>query len=244
MAKIVERITDTSAWVASSDLTAIDLPRDGLITQISIRMAITMGGALTSVQPDGVKRAIENLSIVGDSRTFLGLSGEQTGRLLAFLNMYQYRGAAFNSLPLGTVEQFTWMFHPGSVPSDPFDMSAVIPAQDLATLQSKLTTTGNDEVDDSVTISSGIYYYTIWKVTEIPMVNGKTPGLMVPDTSTNVIALDANLSNYSKEIDLPTGGFLRSVLIMVQDDTGTRPLRADDEVTAVRVRLPRTGKPF
>ncbi len=209
MPKIVERINDTSTWAATTDLAAIDLPKDGLITQISVRFAVTMDSGLTAVQPDGLRRAIENLSIEGNGRTFMSLSGEQTGRLLAFRNMYQYKGAAFNSLALGTDENYTWMIHPGSNPFDPFDMSAVIPAQDLAVLQAKLTTGAAADVDDTQVISSGTYYYTVWKVTDVPKNGeGKTPSLMVPDMSTQQIALDANYSDYGLEIDVPTGGFI------------------------------------
>jgi hypothetical protein len=238
--KITERITDTGTWAASSDLTPIDLPKDGLITQVGIRFAVTMSAAMTAVQDDGLRRAIEGLSIEGEGRTYLSLSGEQSGRLLAVANLLDF--GTLSSLALGTTEHLTWIFHPGSMPRNPFDTSVVIPAQDHGTLQVKISTGAAADIDDTATISSGTYYLWIDKVTEVPKVNGRTPNLMVPDNSTQVLAHDANYSNYSWEKDVPVGGFLRRIIILVQDDTATRPVRADDEITGVRIRLPKTGR--
>ena len=237
MRNIIKTLTNTMTWAASSDITAIDLPREGLITQIDFNFAITMSAGLTAVQPDGLFRICQNLKVEGEGgRSYLGLSGEQTSRLLAYLNMYDY-GMSAITLQDGTTEYITLRFHPGNNPKDPFDTSIVIPAQDLSTLQAKWTTTANTVVDDTTTISSGTGYITVYEVLDEP-----TPaGVMTPLSSTYTWAHDANYSDYSKEIDVQTGAYLRRMLMLVQDETATRPIRKDDEVVAVAVKLPKVG---
>ena len=237
MRKRVQTLTTTMTWAASSDITPVDLPREGLITQIDFTFTITESAALTAIQPDGLYRICQNLKIEGEGgRAYLGLSGEQTSRLLAYMNIYDY-GAANITLLSATAESITLRFHPGNNPRDPFDMSVVIPAQDLSMLQAKWTTTANTVVDDTNTISSGVGYITVYSVLDVP-----TPANVVtPLSSTTTWAHDANYSDYSKEIDIPTGAFLRRIMMLVQDDTATRPVRADDEITAVAVKLPKVG---
>jgi hypothetical protein len=240
MRKTTVKVNDYSTYSASADLTAIKLPREGLVTEIGVRFACTMNGSTlaAAVQPDGLRRGIQNLKIEGDGgKAFLGLSGEQAARILALWNLYDHR-ASFNTLLDAITEHFTWIFHPGSNPLDPFDMSAAIPASALSTFQSLLTCPAAAVVDDTQTISSGYYYYWVHEVLDV-----KTPaGLMVPQGSTLTYAHDSNYSDFSKEIDIPAGAFLRRIFILVQDETGTRPVRADDEVTGVRVSMARTGQ--
>lgn len=239
MLNATKAVTDYSTWGASSDLTAINLPRDGFITEIAIRAAITMnGGTLgANVQPDGLRRVIQNLKIEGDGRTFLGLSGEQYGRLLAYWNIFQGMGNLHPLLDAAT-ESLTWVFHPGFNPKDPFDTSVMIPAKYLSVLQAKLTTTANSVVDDTQTISSGYYYYTVNHVLDMPKPNS----CFVPMGSSLTFAHDANYSDYSKDIDIPAGAWLRSIIMLVQDETATRPVRKDDEVTGVKIKMPKTGQ--
>ena len=238
MKRQTKRVTTYSTWAASSDLTPVDLPREGLITEIGIRAAITASAAQTTNQPDSLRRVIQNLKIEGDGgRTFLGLSGEQAARLLAFLNIYEL-SSPLHTLIDAAAESQSFIFHPGSNPKNPFDLTAAIPAKALSTLQAKITTTANSVLDDVLTISSGIYYYWINQVLDVLV----PAGLMVPLGSTLVWPHDANYSDFSKEIDIPAGAFLRRILILVQDETGTRPVRKDDEVTGVKVRKPKTGE--
>ena len=237
MKKNTKNVVDASTWAASSDLAGINLPREGLITEIKIRFAATMSGNMTTANTDGLYRAIQNLKIEGDGgQSFLGLSGEQAARLLAYWNLTDF-GVPLITLQSGTGESVTWVFHPGSNPKDPFDLSAAIPARALATLQAKITTTANSVVDDSQTISSGTYYYEVSHVLEAPV----PAGLMVPGGSTLTYAHDANYSDYSKEIDVPGGAFLRRIFILSQDETGTRPARAEDEISGVKLRVATTN---
>jgi hypothetical protein len=242
MDKITKRIIERGTWAASSDLTPVNVPREGLITEIGFRAQITTAALTATAVADGLKRVIQNLKVEGDGgRTYLGLSGEQAPRLLNFMNECDHRSAFLDSLmpEVGdtALSHFSWVFHPGSNPKDPFDMSAVIPARALSTLQILLTTTANTVVDANAAIASGYYDYWINEVLDV-----KVPaGIMTPLGSTLTWANDANYSDYSKLIDVPGGAWLRRIVMLFQDETATVPVRKDDEVTAIKLELPRAA---
>ena len=242
MDKIHKRIITRSTWAASSDLTPVDLPREGLITEIGIRAAITTAALTATAVADGMRRVIQNLKIQGDGgHTYLGLSGEQAPRLLNFLNECEHACALQDSLmpEVGDTDMghISWVFHPGSNPKDPFDLSAVIPARALSTLQLLLTTTANTVIDAAAAIASGYYYYWINEVLGAPV----PAGIMTPLGSTLTWPNDANYSDYSKDIDVPGGAWLRRIIVLCQDETATVPVRKDDQVTGVKLKLPRTA---
>ena len=248
MRKQVRTLVDSFTWASATDL-QIDLPKDALITQIDFRAVLTMSNALTAVQPDGLRRIVQNFKIESGGEAFMGMSGEQMGRLWSLMNTYDYGGANLISLQSGTAESITFRFHPGSNPRDPFDMSAVIPAQDLGELKATWTTTTNAVVDDTITISSGLMYATVYSVAGVPRgPGGKTirlpngSPLYVPRSSTLTYAHSANFSDLSAENDIPTGSFLRRIVMLVQEETATRPVRADDECTRVGIYLGRESR--
>ena len=242
MRKSCRTLVDSFAWASAVDL-QIDLPKDALITQIDFRAVMTMSAALTAVQPDGLRRIVQNFKIESGGQSFLGMSGEQMGRLWSLMNTYDHGGANLITLQDGSAESITFRFHPGSNPNDPYDMSAVIPAQDLGELKATWSTTTNAVVDDTITISSGLMYATVWSVAGVNRApGGKTPGLHVPISSTLSYAHSANFSDLSKELEIPTGSYLRRIVMLVQDETATRPIRKDDEVTRAGIYLGRESR--
>ena len=244
MFKNSKRVISTGTWAASSDLTPIDLPKEGLITEIIVRAVITATLTATALS-DCTKRVVQNLKVVGDGgRTYLGLSGEQAARLLNFMNACDFgtelvgKGAALTTVDVGSTSfEQIFAFHCGSNPKDPFDLSAAIPAQALATLQALLTTTAAAVTDAAGVITAGTYHYQVNQVLGVPV----PKGLMCPLGSTLVWAHDADYSDYSKKIDVPAGAWLRRIVMLVQDATGTAPLRKNDEVTAVKLELPKAA---
>ena len=235
---VTRRVIDQMTWAASSDLAALDLPKEGWVTEIRVRIAATMSAGLTAVQPDGLRRVIQNFKIEGDGGyAFLGLAGEQLGRLWGLCNIYDGMGNLI-TLQDGAAESITFVFHPGSNPKDPFDTSVVIPASALSTFQAKWTTTANSVVDDTITISSAIGTIELDQI-----MNVKThAALWVPMGSTRTLVHSADASDYSEEVDIPAGAWLRRIIMLVQDETATRPVRKDDEVTAVRIKDTKTNR--
>ncbi|MDP2651559.1 MAG: hypothetical protein Q8O94_00270, partial [bacterium] len=247
MKNTIRRITTSSTWAASTDMTPVDLPREGLITEVTIRANITC--TLTAAAYDDFwRRILQNIKIQGDGgRAFLGMSGVQMSTILCLWNEIVYgmptlqsngAGIALAVPDVGSTTFNTIMkFHPGSNPRNPFDLTAAIPARALSTLQALLTTTAAASIVDTASISAGTYNYEICEVLDVPV----PAGLMVPMGSTLAYAHTANYSDFSYEIDVPTGAFLRSIVVRVNDETD--PIRRkSDEVTGIRLRKPSTGE--
>jgi hypothetical protein len=250
MNKIFKRLSATSTWAASSDLTPVDLPRDGLITEITIRFAVTATLTATAVD-DWFRRILQNIKIEGDGgRAYLGMSGTQMSTILSLWNeavahaptlMSNGAGIALSAPDVGsTTFTSVFKFHPGSFKNDPFDTSVVIPAAFLSMLQAKLTTTAAAVTDAAGNITAGTIYY------EVAVVQGNTRELkelavMSPVGSTLVYTHTANYSDFSYDIDVPGGAYLRSIIMRVTDDTATVPRRKNDEVTGMKLKKPKSG---
>jgi hypothetical protein len=248
--KIIKRLSATSTWGASSDLTPVDLPRDGLITEITLRFLCTATLTATAVE-DYFRRILQNIKFEGDGgRAYLGMSGTQMSTILSLWNEVVAHapticsngaGIALSAPDVGsTTFSSVFKFHPGSFKNDPFDTSVVIPAAFLSMLQAKLTTTAAAVTDAAGNITAGTIYY------EVNVVQGTTQELkqlatMSPVGSTLVYAHTANYSDFSYDIDVPGGAFLRSIIARFTDDTATVPRRKNDEVTGMKLKKPKTG---
>ncbi len=242
MEKITKRVIPTRAYVASSDLDPIDLPKEGLITEVRLRIdgVQTSGLASATVAIDGFKKIIQNLKIQGDGgRTYLGLSMEQAARLLCFLNEAEF-GSTFLSPRLvdgATAFQQSLVFHPGSNPKDPFDLSAVIPARALSTLQALITPAANTVLDSADTTAiTTRFEMEINEVLEVPV----PAGIMTPLGSSRFLNPGATgYSDFSYETDVPTGAWLRRIILLVQTEGA---VRADDILTALKLKLPKAAR--
>ena len=259
MRKITKTQTDTATWVASTSDIATDLEKTGLITRIDVQADITPSAAMTGAfQPDSPWRVIQNLKIEGGAHQYVSLPGDAAGPggiLLHYLNAVDFRnmsgvGQATLAAPLHTYVPITFCLHFGSRPQDPFgrdnpfDLSGFIPAHAESQLRALWTTGANTTMDDTVTLSSGTMRFTLNVVqgsdAEIrgEMARQGVQAAMVPAWVSKNFAHTATASDYSEELDVPTGGFLKRIAILEKDATGTRDLRAADEVTGVALKLP------
>ena len=219
MNKIIKRLTASSTWAASGDLAPVDLPRDGLITEVTIRSNITATLTATAYD-DCFRRHIQNIRIEGDGgRAYLGMSGDQMSRVLSLWaevlglgpTVHSNGGGIALAAPdVGSASFVTVMkFHPGSNPRDPFDLTAVIPARALSMLQVKLTTTAAAVTDAAGVITAGTFNYEVNVVLGMPIPplypridprtgepDGLMDGLMTPLGSTIAYAHTANFSDY------------------------------------------------
>ncbi len=245
--KQIKRLTTTSTWGASSDLTPVDLPREGLITEVTIRANVTATLTATAVD-DWFRRVLQNIKIEGDGgRAYLGMSGTQMSTVLSLWGETVFGAPTLHSNGAGialagpdvgsTAFTSVFKFHPGSNPKDPFDLTAAIPARALSMLQAKLTTAAAAVTDANGVITAGTFNYEIAQVLDQKV----PPGLMTPIGSTLEYTHSANFSDFSYKIDVPAGSFLRGILMRVLDNTATVPRRKDDEITGVRLETPKNG---
>jgi len=232
-------------------MTPVDLPRDGLITEITIRAHVT--ATLTAAAyDDWFRRIIQNIKFEGDGgRAYLGMSGTQMSCVLSLWNEITAHAPTLVSNGAGIalaapdVASATFdsifKFHPGCNKSDPFDTSVVIPAAFLSMLQAKLTTTSNAVVDAAGLITAATFNY------EVAVVQGSTAELkalavMSPVGSTLVYTHTADYSDFSYDIDVPAGAWLRSIIARITDDTGALVgRRKNDEVTGMKLKKPKSG---
>lgn len=231
--RVTERQLTTRAWTASTTLQGIDLPRTGLVTEVRVRHAATATLTATAV-PDATRRALDGLEIRGNNLTFMGLTGNiNLGTLLALLNMADFGVSGLHAPTEVAATTFnqSYVFHPGSNPKDPFDMSVVIPAKRLSDLQALINAPAAAVTDGSGNITAGTYRVEVDTVKGIKA----RAGMFMPALRVNSYAPTAN-GDY--EIDVPSNGYLRRIVILSLNDTIVTPLRADDEISVVKLTVP------
>lgn len=274
--------TDTAAWTGDSAGIRTGLEREGLLTRVEFTVEITPSATLTGAnQPDGLFRLIQNHSIIG-KQTYFNLpadDGCQGGVLAHYINKWDgfsdghYSGSI--TAPSLTISPVNFVFHCGSRPRDrysrdnPFDLTAFIPAGGESQLNAIWTTSGNDVMDDTVTISSAVGVYTLHRVVgsadeiraemmrqgvlDRPLGGGAVwrgclphePGVtgMYPNWTAVNHGNAAATTDYDAEIEnIVVDGFLKRIAFVCQDATTTRTLRASDELSRLAVRVPGKGE--
>lgn len=250
---LTHQLVDTMTWAASADKD-VDLPLDGFITRIDLECSITGSGAMASAMATlGLWRVIQSLKIKGGSgKNYFNMSGVQMGVLLHAINMRDFPDVGTWHDLVATTQTIAWRIHFGSKPRDefgrdnPFDLTAAIPAMDENNLKLIWSTTGNDAMDDTVTISAATMRVTVHKV--LPpagMEQAIKAGLMVPISSSESCDPGGTKSSLSYQRDIPTGGYIRRIAIAAQDDTAVGsngPLFVADQVTEVGVYLSKANQ--
>lgn len=246
---VSKTLVDQGAWAASSDV-QVDLPREGAITRIAIEYQFTVTGVLAADTNTEFAqfKPIQNLKIEGGGgKQYLGAVGEQMGRLLHFLNQMDFPGKVFQKAMTTNTVFGTIVLHFGSRPRDmygrdnPFDLTAFVPAKDESTLKLTWTTTqAADVCDTAIDISAGTMVVTVHEVLGLPNMDG-----MIPVSSTEFFSHAANKSDLSQQFDVPTGQFLRRIILLQQDATAIGsggPLVSNDEIGRVGLLLPKENR--
>ncbi len=254
--------TDTATWAADSAGIATDLERNGVITRITATAEVTPSATFDGAnQVDGLWRIVQNLRVVGGAHTYFNLPADDAamgGTLLHYLNALDTGMVGHSSgditAPDRTYVGVNFMLHCGSRPrvngvDNPFDLSGLIPGLYESQLRAEWVTSGNDVMDDTVTIGSATMRFTLHYiagthgeiVAEMARQGVYAPvggaHAMIPAWTSEVFAHTSTKSDYTEERNLPLGGYLRRIGIACQDATATRSIRAEDEVTGVRVKI-------
>jgi hypothetical protein len=245
------RQTPALTWAAST-VVSQDIKATGAITRMHLRFNITPSGSLVAAgAPDGVWRVFDSLTLKGNGGVnYFSMGDQQISRMLHLANMYDKVLPGVGRHALATPNSYEYIIHFGSRPFLPcgrpnvFDMSAFVPAFDDTGIKLELGCTANDVMDAAITISAGSMTVTLFEVlgnkgdilAEMHRQGIRQP--MVPSSNYYSYAHTGTFADVSKDIDVPAGSFLRRIGILVQDDTATRPLRVDDEVTEVALKLP------
>lgn len=257
--------TATAAWSGDTTIRT-DIERVGLITRIDMTCEITPSATLTAAnQPDGLFRLIQNMRIQGGTKTYFNIpadDGCEGGVLLHYMNKYDGHGighadgAIASGGPNRLITLMNYVYHCGTRPrgpynrDNPFDLSAFIPAFGESQISAEYTTSGNDVMDDTVTISSAVMVFTLRRVLgDEAAIKGEMAAqdLNYPDgangmhpvwSATNRAHTGTTTDYDSFTTDVPVGAFLARIWVLEQDATTTRTLRAGDETTRLNLHLP------
>ncbi len=228
----------TGAWATGATLGDIQLDKDFLITNVILQAAMTATLTATAVI-DAPKRSLQGLSIIGDSKTFLamlsGVAASQAGRLLALLNQFDHQGAALDAnADVGATgfNQF-YNYHPGHNPRDPFDLSVCIPARALSNLIGRIVCPLAAAPDAGGNFTAGTYTFLLEGVSGVPI----SKRMFYPGGWVETYPHTAAVANYGNIHNVPTGGYVRRLVIMADNNAATAAVRADAQVTGVQVKI-------
>lgn len=240
---VTKKITDTFTWTASTDQ-EVSLPTEGLITRIDFELALTMAGAVSgAMATHGLYRTIEAFKVQGGGGiNYFSMNGKQMGMLLHFVNLIDFPCHLWHDV-IATSQNVGWRLHFGSRPRDaygrdnPFDLSAAIPAMNETNLKVIWSPcAAADTVDDGVDVSSATLYMTIHEV-----LGGEGAwSRMVPMSTSETYNPGATKSDLGGQVDVPTGGYVRRIALMAQDDTsltGNGRLLVENQVTELGLIL-------
>ena len=149
---------------------------------------------------------------------------------------------------------------------NPFDLTAFMPSGIESSPQLTWLTGATTLMDDAVTTTSGVLTITAHRVLGttsdimeemakqgvsqvLEMIRQGHQGILpdpnitglVPAWMGQVESPTASVTNYGLEQDMQLGGFIKRVTYLAQDATGTRPVRADDEITQIKLSIPEKG---
>ena len=257
----------SATWGADSGGISTDIERIGLITRLQFVAEIVPSATLTGAfQPDGLNRIVQNIQLLGGRQNYFNLpadDGCQGGTLLHQLNVLDGLGYGHTNgaiaAPKRLFTAMSFILHAGARPrglfgkDNPFDLTGAVPAAGESQLKAVWTTSGNDVLDDTVTVSSAVGRYIINRVVGYPdeiraemsaqgvaLPAGAT--LMTPQWVSKVAANSATSASFGAVTDdVITGGWLKRITLLAQDATADRPVRASDEVTSIRIFSPSSG---
>ena len=255
--KISDTQTSTATWAASSAGISTDIDRIGLLTRIDFTAetvpSATLGGAS---QPGSAWHIVQNMTIRGATKTYYDLPGDAGGvggLLLHIMNMAEGHGQGTTPTlitgPRAIFTPFNFVFHAGSRPrlrpdlDNPFDLTAFVPAGLEGQLTSTWVTGANTSADNTVTINSSVGRFTLHRVMGTDaelreeMRRQGVQAAMVPAWTARTESPTATASDFSDLTDIPTGAFLRKIVVVEQDATGTRPIVGGDTITQLSILL-------
>lgn len=257
MKKQVRRLTDYLTYAASSTI-SMDLPRDGVITELLLEWYLVLSGAIVGASEDIFGRLIGNgLEITGpgNKKYYSITDGRMAQWLDHFTNQKGVTAPNVITAATTTTAYFVQRIHFGSQPynpdgsPNPFDLTCGVPGNtlrdgQLSSLKLKWISPANT-VCDPGTSGKTIGTTTTCKVTVFEVLDANP--MTVPAMEEVDWAADAAYSNLGKKWDFPTGVYVKSVTVLANDHTafsagtGCGDIRKDDQVTELAVQLPKEG---
>lgn len=250
MQKLTETIVETAPW-AEGQTRAIDIDLAGYVTEIIFRVCLNVQRASGAGVPpeDGILRLIRGLRFTASNvKDWYSIRDGREGFYLSYLKQ---QGYVFNT-PLAAYPaagaaavavEFQFVFHPGVLPGNMFDITRCVPLRGKSNVQVEVDW-GNVAAilgaGWSVPVAdpgSGLEV----EVSRVVLEKGESEAdafapldhIFVPRLIPNLYALDTTIyPAFAFSRDVPTGAYIRDVMLLILNSLG---VRSNGDITQFRV---------
>ncbi|MCL5111245.1 MAG: hypothetical protein M1401_20695 [Chloroflexi bacterium] len=234
-----ERHANSSTWSASGPINLELAPKNYAITRLGIEVRLSITTTLQTLFSDYYDRAVTNLSLSGMGRNFFNFTNM---RAAAHFNRLRGCGMgrptviADNQTTL--VQHIYYLFHFGVKPTlngedNPFDLTGGIPPVASGNLTLQGTWGAATAMGTNCTIAAGSMHVYLWGVV------GGQP-IMLPEWSMATPTPTATSSAFATAYSIPSGNFLRSLLVM--ETNGTNAPRDDSVLNSIKLYNSKEGQ--
>jgi len=219
------RLEDTNAYSAGATLTW-DLPRDRYVQQILLWMYLDdVDQAVAAGDQTDYPKVFDSVRIVLNGNiTLVSAEGEDLFQLAT----REYKEQPYVSASAAVADaQALYCMIP--IPfmlevDNPYDFSALIPAQGASSFQLFVVCGDLNALDSNTTVNSGTFYVEMKEVNmttaESDARYGKNlESLARIQISQKIHTITSTTTNYSGRIDVPTGNYVRKILLRTKDSS-------------------------
>jgi len=241
MAEFSNETLDEQIDFAANTTKVLDLDRDKFVQDLYLRTTIDYdtGGSAPVLDEDNPLDLIQSVRVTANGETLY----ELPARELWYMNAY-WNGIAGerNNTTTATTQSNVIDSFMLETPfklnyRDPFDIGAVIPAQDLNQFQLHIGWGAAANLATNTTINSATMDVTMREVTFTPdeirrnfgADFSKLPRIRV---SEKVQTVASSNTNFAFQVDVPTGNFIKNIGIFARDNS----IRDDDLISRWRLR--------
>lgn len=237
-----DSITSTISWSAGST-ESLDLNLTGYITQIDVYATLTVTKGTspsTGLDTDAAMRAFDTIKVTASNwKDWISFSD---GRQAFWASYLKSQG---NAICEGLTETASdtdtvtvqFSIHPGSNFGNTKDLSRVIPFRGFSNVQFKVGWAAAGAIATGYTITGGTVEIVVHRMVLDKGESEKeafagTDYLLLPRYIPQQYSITDTVSNYSFIKNIPTGSYIRDLLMMVADSNDKR---SNTDVTEVQV---------
>lgn len=241
MAEFNNVTLDEQLTFSPNTTSVIDLDRDKFVQDLYLRTTIdydTAAGAPV-LQEDNPLDLIQSIRVTANGETLYELAGKRLWYMNAYWNgIAGERNVTTTATSQSNVIDSFMLETPFKLNyRDPFDIGAVIPAQDLNQFQLHIGWGANANLATNTTINTATMDVTMREVTFSPKEIRdnfganfeKLPRIRV---SEKVQTVASSNTNFAFQVDVPTGNFIKNIGVFAVDNG----VRDDDLISRWRLR--------
>ena len=251
MKKLTETIVENAPFV-EGQTKKIDIDLAGYVTEIVFRFHLNVTQTSAAEESiDGILRMIKGLKFTASNvKDWYSIRDGREGYYLAYL---KFQGNVYNSeATIAAGEKAArdiecqFVFHPGVMPGNSFDVTRCIPLRGKSNVQVEVTWgTAATDIGDGYSVDADESDGLNVEVSRVVLEKGESEGdafapldhIFVPRLLPVTYPIDAIYSSFSFSKDILTGAYIRDVMLLMLDkgEDGVPRDRSDAEVEEFRV---------